>query len=187
MTDEAAFLSAIRAAPADAAPRLVYADWLEERGDGRAEFVRLQHQLAAALDRLDGFLHWGLNQYHADPFAQSVVDHTAAPGTENRLPAGDTHVLYPGPDGPWSSVRFEAHRIGLVEQLADDPATMIAALCDASPHSIREAKRFVRRVLDGQVEDDPETLRIFAEAFTGPDFLEGTSAFVEKRKPGFHS
>ena len=81
----------------------------------------------------------------------------------------------------------EALRIGLVEQLADDPATMIAALCDASPHSIREAKRFVRRVLDGQVEDDAETLRIFAEAFTGPDFLEGTSAFVEKRKPGFHS
>ena len=28
------------------------------------------------------------------------------------LPAGDTHVVYPGPDGPWSSVRFEAEREG---------------------------------------------------------------------------
>lgn len=79
----------------------------------------------------------------------------------------------------------EALRIGLVEQIADDPGAMIEALCSASPHSVREAKRFVRRVLDGQTHDDADTLRIFAEAFTGADFLEGTSAFVEKRKPEF--
>ena len=29
------------------------------------------------------------------------------------LPAGDTHILYPGPEGPWSSVRFEAMRQGM--------------------------------------------------------------------------
>jgi len=52
MSDEAAFLAAMQAAPADAALRLVYADWLQERDDARAEFVRLQHQLATALDRL---------------------------------------------------------------------------------------------------------------------------------------
>jgi uncharacterized protein (TIGR02996 family) len=40
MTDDAAFRNAILAAPDDDAPRLVYADWLEERGDPRAEFVR---------------------------------------------------------------------------------------------------------------------------------------------------
>ena len=28
------------------------------------------------------------------------------------LPAGDTHVVYPGKDGPWSSLRFEAQREG---------------------------------------------------------------------------
>jgi uncharacterized protein (TIGR02996 family) len=50
--DEAAFLAAIRAAPGDPTPRLIYADWLDDRGDPRAEFVRLQHQLAEALDRL---------------------------------------------------------------------------------------------------------------------------------------
>ena len=43
----------------------------------------------------------------------------------------------------------------------------------------------MRRVLDGQTHDDAETLAIFAEAFTGPDFIEGTSAFAEKRKPEF--
>jgi len=63
---------------------------------------------------LDGFLHWGLNHYNTpNPFIRSVVDHPQAPDTNNQLPAGDTHVLYPGLDAPWSSTRFEAHRIGL--------------------------------------------------------------------------
>jgi uncharacterized protein (TIGR02996 family) len=35
-------LAAIRAAPADDAPRLVYADWLLERGDLRGELINLQ-------------------------------------------------------------------------------------------------------------------------------------------------
>jgi uncharacterized protein (TIGR02996 family) len=39
-------LAAIRAAPEDDAPRLVYADWLEEHGDpARAEFIRIQCML----------------------------------------------------------------------------------------------------------------------------------------------
>lgn len=42
MPDEAAFLQAILAAPDDDAPRLVYADWLEERTDPKGEFIRLQ-------------------------------------------------------------------------------------------------------------------------------------------------
>lgn len=67
----------------------------------------------AAKNGWDGYLHWGLNHWKADPFRQSVVDHPQMPNTDNRLPAGDTHVLYPGPDGPWSGIRFEAHRIGM--------------------------------------------------------------------------
>ncbi len=43
MIHEEAFLSAIREAPADDAPRLIYADWLEEHGQAdRAEFIRAQ-------------------------------------------------------------------------------------------------------------------------------------------------
>ncbi len=71
---------------------------------------------AAAHYRLDGFLHWGLNHYKADPFEHSVVDHPAQPNTKNKLPAGDSHILYPGSDGPWSSQRFEAHRIGMEDR-----------------------------------------------------------------------
>ncbi|HEY1066638.1 MAG TPA: TIGR02996 domain-containing protein, partial [Pirellulales bacterium] len=40
------FLDAIRAAPEDDAPRLIYADWLDEQGDessrDRAAFIRAQ-------------------------------------------------------------------------------------------------------------------------------------------------
>jgi len=65
----------------------------------------------AALYGLEGFLHWGLNHYRPeqDPLEQSVVDH----GNNNFLPAGDTHIVYPGDGRPWSSLRLEAQREGL--------------------------------------------------------------------------
>jgi len=44
MTDSD-FLAAIIANPADDAPRLVYADWLEEHDDPRGEFIRVQIEL----------------------------------------------------------------------------------------------------------------------------------------------
>ena len=46
MTHDEAFLQAIIANPVDDAPRLIYADWLEERGDPRGEFIRVQCDLA---------------------------------------------------------------------------------------------------------------------------------------------
>jgi uncharacterized protein (TIGR02996 family) len=48
MTTEAAFLSEIRERPDDDAPRLVFADWVDENGDPeRADFIRTQCQMAA--------------------------------------------------------------------------------------------------------------------------------------------
>ena len=41
MEDEA-FLAAIAEDPADEARRLVYADWLDDRSDPRAEFLRVE-------------------------------------------------------------------------------------------------------------------------------------------------
>lgn len=79
----------------------------------------------------------------------------------------------------------EALRIGLVDMLADSADDLAATIAAASPHSCREIKDFVRRTLDGQADDDAATLALFAEAFTGPDFLEGTTAFVEKRPANF--
>ncbi len=47
MTHDEAFLQAIRDEPDDDAPRLVYADWLEDHGqEARAEFIRVQCERA---------------------------------------------------------------------------------------------------------------------------------------------
>jgi uncharacterized protein (TIGR02996 family) len=47
MSDEAAFLAALRANPADDLTRLVYADWLDEHGEtAKAEYLRLVVEIA---------------------------------------------------------------------------------------------------------------------------------------------
>jgi len=50
MTDDRAFLASLLADPADAARWLVYADWLDDRGDPRGEYLRLVHELSANPD-----------------------------------------------------------------------------------------------------------------------------------------
>jgi uncharacterized protein (TIGR02996 family) len=48
MSEEKAFVRAIVDNPTDAFARLVYADWLEEHGDSRAEYLRLLLRLAGS-------------------------------------------------------------------------------------------------------------------------------------------
>ena len=50
MNDEARFLDAIKANPQDMVLRLVYADWLEECGDARCEYLRIDGQLQELMD-----------------------------------------------------------------------------------------------------------------------------------------
>src|SRR5436190_11101373 len=45
MSDEQGFLEQLRAEPGDEVTRLVYADWLQERGDVRGEYLRLEQEL----------------------------------------------------------------------------------------------------------------------------------------------
>ena len=53
MANALEFLRAIAAEPNDQALRYVFADWLEEQGDWRAEFVRLDCELAEIETRAD--------------------------------------------------------------------------------------------------------------------------------------
>jgi len=82
-----------------------------------------------------GFLHWGYNYWYKkqtrqliDPF--TVTDALAAPGWAH----GDTFVVYPGPDGPIDSVRWEVwaeslQDYALLQTLgADRGAPMLAPL-----------------------------------------------------------
>src|SRR5262245_6313595 len=50
MNDDRAFLASLVGNPKDDAPWLVYADWLDERGDPRGEYLRLVHDLAIRPD-----------------------------------------------------------------------------------------------------------------------------------------
>jgi len=54
MSDTLPFLRAIAEEPDDDACRLVFADWLEERGDWRAEFLRLDCRLKGMAEGEDG-------------------------------------------------------------------------------------------------------------------------------------
>jgi len=61
--------------------------------------VRVLHWINFSED-LAGYLHWGLNFWGDDPFGTP----------RDRLPPGDTHVIYPGPKGPLNSIRWEIQR-----------------------------------------------------------------------------
>jgi uncharacterized protein (TIGR02996 family) len=89
MSEQAAFLAAVLAAPEDDLPRLIYADWLEEHGDPRGEFIRLQvaahygdvtaGRAAAALEREFGrewagpLASWAYQVGYSRGFAESIV------------------------------------------------------------------------------------------------------------------
>ena len=83
----------------------------------------------------------------------------------------------------------EAARIGLVTVLSNEPRTeaqgAAARLATVSGHSQRESKRMIARILAGQSEDDADTRALFAAAFDGPDFREGSAAFLDRRPAVF--
>jgi hypothetical protein len=67
--------------------------------------VRVLHWLNY-LYGLDGYLHWGLNQFAGDnPYTQE--------GISKGLPLGDRAIAYPGTEGLLGSLRFSAMRDGL--------------------------------------------------------------------------
>ena len=86
-----------------------------------------------ALYRLSGFLHWGFNYYIGDDIWHSAC----CPHKGALLPAGDAHIVYPGPEGPWRSMRFEAQRAGAEEW------ELLAQALRAAPEETEELIRGV--------------------------------------------
>ena len=85
---------------------------------------------------LTGYLHWAANCYQPgqDPFRQNCPEHRNTDAV-CYLPAGDTHLIYPGEDGPWMSMRGEAQRESVEEyemlrSLATVDKEKADAICD---------------------------------------------------------
>jgi hypothetical protein len=109
---------------------------------------------------LQGYLHWGGNFHTPKPFEELVRFHMEG----QYLPAGDSHVLYPLPEGPLSSHRFEAHRIGM------EDCELLAQLKSRDP---ARAEQIIGGVVEGfdtyrrEVSAYREARRLLLEAVDG--------------------
>ncbi len=85
----------------------------------------------------------------------------------------------------------EALSIGLIDRvfqsydLEGETFAFAQQIAKQSQYSVRMMKKFIQRVLDGQLDDDAETAAIFGDAHEGLDATEGVRAFLEKRAPVF--
>lgn len=191
-------------AGADIAELLANKDDAQWRAANQTAINRAQHELARAekpvIAYIDGDCVGG-----GCGLALAADIRVATPRARLGITPAKLGLVYPLHDtkllvdlvGPGQAKRLlftgmlvsaqEALRIGLVDEMAESPGHLEDLIVPNSLHSTTGVKRFVRRILDGQVDDDADTLAQFADAFTGPDFREGTTAFVEKRKPEFGS
>ena len=60
-----------------------------------------------------GFLQWGYNYWYRDLLDVLVDPYTEVHSGKRILPSGDAFVVYPGPDGPVDSLRWEVFREAL--------------------------------------------------------------------------
>ncbi|MFB3879689.1 MAG: DUF4091 domain-containing protein [Armatimonadota bacterium] len=106
---------------------------------------------------LTGYLHWGLNFWTEHPFEDDRI--------REDLPPGDCWIVYPGPDGPLDSLRWEQMREGLQDfELLwllgqRDPAAADEICAGLAPHPLTYARdwralRAARRQLVDRLLDD---------------------------------
>jgi hypothetical protein len=95
---------------------------------------------------LSGYLHWAAVFYQPgqDPWVQSCPHHVNA-DSECTLPAGDTHLLYPGDGHPYISMRLEQHREGLedyeiLKYIGDRNKALADGLCERSFKSFNKVE-----------------------------------------------
>ncbi|WP_108812005.1 enoyl-CoA hydratase-related protein [Sphingorhabdus sp. Alg231-15] len=178
----------------------------EWRARNQAAIGRVQHELAQApkptIAIVDGDCVGG-----GCGIALACDMRVAAPGARFGITPSKLGLVYPLHDtkllvdlvGPSQAKRIlftgqllsaqQALDIGLITLLADDPyaeaEALAATMASVSLHSQTMSKSIIKRILDGQADDDAETSALFDSAFESDDFKEGVSAFMEKRKPEF--
>ncbi|AGP54039.1 DUF4091 domain-containing protein [Streptomyces rapamycinicus] len=104
----------------------------------------------SAQRNLDGFLRWSYNSWTRDPFDQPVHIFTQ----------GDEYLVYPGKDGPMSSIRWEQLKEGIEDyELIAELRKKEGGVADSD--ALSEALATATRNLDGRTKDvtDIETAR----------------------------
>lgn len=88
----------------------------------------------------------------------------------------------------------EGHRLGLVNEVVTPDQLMLRArelaaqLLENSPSSVRATKKLINSFLAGQLDQQiAAAIEDNARIRTTPDFREGITAFLEKRKPRWSS
>ena len=130
--------------------------WMNRTMDGELLRPALIPWVSVMFD-VDGFLHWGYNRWQRgqgqDPFKDPYPKKWSGSNNGNSLPPGDTHIVYPGKDGPWSSARLEATRAGMEDA---DLLTMLRRRDKA------RADGLVRRIARGFSDYTP-SCRLYRE------------------------
>lgn len=119
--------------------------------------------LPARYPRIEGYLHWGANQYlGVDPYKRSCCMFSEQllefhPKRAMFLPAGDFGIFYPGYREPYISVRSEAHRIGyedlcMLEALREKDPEREEEILDAVFRGCADYEKSVEKYRDARRE-----------------------------------
>jgi uncharacterized protein (TIGR02996 family) len=141
---EAELLAQIYAAPDDDGPRLVYADWLQERGDPRGEFIALQLERAGGRARSGGRQRENaLAAKHANAWSHSLGVRSGRSGS------------HPGGTLP-ARVHFGrgfAETVATGVPINADPAWSTVTTCNLPPTDDRCQVRSLRVVTGARNQD----------------------------------
>jgi uncharacterized protein (TIGR02996 family) len=132
---EAELLAAIYAAPDDDAPRLVYADWLQDRGDSLGEFIALQLQ-GISNDRTDA-----LQTEHNPRILGSLTKQIRWGKLARGFPSSCAVLASADPGDPrWATVS-EVHGAALLDDEVPLPWLRHLVLEDADVERLRTLAR----------------------------------------------
>ncbi|SMY08175.1 enoyl-CoA hydratase/isomerase family protein [Flavimaricola marinus] len=77
----------------------------------------------------------------------------------------------------------EALRIGLIDRLDEDATALAEHLANLAPSALSAIKAISNGLSEPSLR--PDLQAVFEATFAGPEFREGYSAFLEKRRPNF--